>query len=318
MDQMDEVNLSSILDYSVEGKKTEEEFDSAYNVKLELIELAKEESEVPFAIFKPTALGRFKIWHKVSSHVSLNEKEKEEWERVQKRVEGLCEKANKLKVRLYADAEESWMQEAADNLMEKMMARFNQNEALIFNTFQCYRWDRLQCIKELHAKAKEQGFKIGAKIVRGAYMEKENKRARKRGKRSPICESKEATDVNFNSVMGYCLDHLEDFSLFIGTHNEISNYLALQIMEDKGIAKDDQRVWFSQLYGMSDQISYNLAARGYNTAKLVPFGPVKDVVPYLLRRAEENSSVKGQTSRELNLLTREKERRKKSEQLAQA
>ncbi|WP_092542464.1 proline dehydrogenase family protein [Zunongwangia mangrovi] len=318
MDQMDEVNLSSILDYSVEGKKTEEEFDSAYKVKLELIELAKEENEVPFAIFKPTALGRFKIWHKVSSHVSLNDKEKEEWERVQKRVEGLCEKANELKVRLYADAEESWMQEAADNLMEKMMAKFNQNEALIFNTFQCYRWDRLEYIKELHTKAKEQGFKIGAKIVRGAYMEKENKRARKRGKRSPICESKEATDVNFNSVMGYCLDHLEDFSLFIGTHNEISNYLALQIMEDKKIAKDDQRVWFSQLYGMSDQISYNLAARGYNTAKLVPFGPVKDVVPYLLRRAEENSSVKGQTSRELNLLTREKERRKKAENLAQA
>ncbi|UAB82832.1 proline dehydrogenase family protein [Zunongwangia sp. SCSIO 43204] len=318
MDQMDEVNLSSILDYSVEGKKTEEEFDSAYKVKLELIELAKEENEVPFAIFKPTALGRFKIWHKVSSHVSLNDKEKEEWERVQKRVEGLCEKANELKVRLYADAEESWMQEAADNLMEKMMAKFNQNDALIFNTFQCYRWDRLEYIKELHAKAKEQGFKIGAKIVRGAYMEKENKRARKRSQKSPICESKEATDVNFNSVMGYCLDHLEDFSLFIGTHNEISNYLALQIMEDKGIAKDDQRVWFSQLYGMSDQISYNLAARGYNTAKLVPFGPVKDVVPYLLRRAEENSSVKGQTSRELNLLTREKERRKKAENLAQA
>ena len=318
MDQMDEVNLSSILDYSVEGKKTEEEFDAAYKVKLELIELAKEESEVPFAIFKPTALGRFKIWHKVSSHVSLNDKEKEEWERVQKRVEWLCEKAKELKVRLYADAEESWMQEAADNLMEKMMAKFNQNEALIFNTFQCYRWDRLEYIKELHEKAKEDGFKIGAKIVRGAYMEKENKRAKKRGQKSPICESKEATDVNFNSVMGYCLDHLEDFSLFIGTHNEISNYLALQIMEDKGIAKDDQRVWFSQLYGMSDQISYNLAARGYNTAKLVPFGPVKDVVPYLLRRAEENSSVKGQTSRELNLLTREKERRKKSEQLAQA
>tara|TARA_B100000678_G_C18200201_1_gene499161 strand:- start:195 stop:1394 length:1200 start_codon:yes stop_codon:yes gene_type:complete len=318
MDQMDEVNLSSILDYSVEGKKNEAEFDSAYNVKLELIELAREESEVPFAIFKPTALGRFKIWHKVSSRVSLSDKEKEEWERVQQRVEGLCEKAHKLKVRLYADAEESWMQEAADLLMEKMMARFNKEEALIFNTFQCYRWDRLEYIKELHAKAKEQGFKIGAKIVRGAYMEKENKRARKRGKKSPICKSKEATDVNFNSVMGYCLDHLEDFSVFIGTHNEISNYLALQILEDKGIAKNDQRVWFSQLYGMSDQISYNLAARGYNTAKLVPFGPVKDVVPYLLRRAEENSSVKGQTSRELNLLSREKERRKKSENLAEA
>ncbi|MDN3594668.1 proline dehydrogenase family protein [Zunongwangia endophytica] len=316
--EMEEVNLSSILDYSVEGKKSEKEFDSAYHKKLELIEFAKEESEIPFAIFKPTALGRFKVWHKVSSHVSLNEKEKEEWDRVKERVEGLCEKANELNVRLYADAEESWMQDAADVLMEEMMAKYNQEEALIFNTLQCYRWDRLDYLKELHEKAKKDGFKIGAKIVRGAYMEKENKRARKRGKVSPICESKEATDVNFNSVMGYCLDNLEDISVFIGTHNEISNYLALQIMEDKGVAKDDQRVWFSQLYGMSDQISYNLASRNYNTAKLVPFGPVKDVVPYLLRRAEENSSVKGQTSRELNLLSREKQRRSQTEKLAQA
>ncbi len=308
--EMDEVNLSSILDYSVEGKKDEAEFDSAYSVKKELISFAKEEGEVPFAIFKPTALGRFEIWEKKSSHLSLSEEEAEEWERVRGRVEGLCREAKKQHVRLYADAEESWMQTAADDLMEEMMRKYNTEEALIFNTIQCYRCDRLEYLQELHQRAQKDNFKIGAKIVRGAYMEKENRRAKKLRKPSPICRNKEATDVNFNSVLAYCLDHIEDISVFIGTHNEISNYLAIQIMEDRGIAKDDPRVWFSQLYGMSDQISYNLANKGYNTAKLVPFGPVTDVVPYLLRRAEENSSVKGQTNRELTLLNSELTRRK--------
>ncbi len=308
--EMDEVNLSSILDYSVEGKKSEKEFDSAFKVKKELIAFAREESEVPFAIFKPTALGRFEIWQKVSSRLSLTKEENAEWERVKARVDGLCTEAKKFNVRLYADAEESWMQNAADELMEEMMRKYNKEEALIFNTIQCYRWDRLDYLKELHEKARKENFKIGAKIVRGAYMEKENRKARKHGKKSPICKNKEATDVNFNSVMAYCLDHLEDISVFIGTHNEMSNYLALQIMEDQNISKNDPRVWFSQLYGMSDQISYNLAGEGYNTAKLVPFGPVTDVVPYLLRRAEENSSVKGQTSRELTLLNGELNRRK--------
>ena len=308
--EMHQVNLSSILDYSVEGKKTEEEFDAAFRVKKDLIKFAQEETEIPFAIFKPTALGSFEIWHKLSSHINLNEEEKVEWQKTKARVEDLCEEAYKLNVRLYADAKESWMQDAADDLMEEMMEKYNKDKALIFNTFQCYRWDRLDYLKALHKKANEKGFKIGAKIVRGAYMEKENKRAKKYGKKSPICESKKATDLNFNNVMTYCLDNIDDIAVFIGTHNEMSNYLALQAMEDQGIAKDDPRVWFSQLYGMSDQISYNLASKDYNTAKLVPFGPVKEVVPYLLRRAEENSSVEGQTNRELNLLQGEKKRRK--------
>ncbi|SFG04646.1 L-proline dehydrogenase [Salegentibacter agarivorans] len=308
--EMHQVNLSSILDYSVEGKKTEEEFDAAFRVKKDLIKFAQEETEIPFAIFKPTALGSFEIWHKLSSHINLNEEEKVEWQKTKARVEDLCEEAYKLNVRLYADAEESWMQDAADDLMKEMMEKYNKDKALIFNTFQCYRWDRLDYLKALHKKANEKGFKIGAKIVRGAYMEKENKRAKKYGKKSPICENKKATDLNFNNVMTYCLDNIDDIAVFIGTHNEMSNYLALQAMEDQGIAKDDPRVWFSQLYGMSDQISYNLASKDYNTAKLVPFGPVKEVVPYLLRRAEENSSVEGQTNRELNLLQGEKKRRK--------
>lgn len=303
-------NLHSILDYSVEGKETEAEFDAAMEKKLSLIEYAKGKKEIPFAMFKPTGIGRFEIWEKVSEKISLSDEEKEEWERVKKRVETLCSKAHELKVRLYADGEETWMQTAADDLMEEMMRKYNKEEVLIFNTLQCYRWDRLDYLKDLHEKGKKEGFKVGAKIVRGAYMEKENARAKKLGYPSPICESKEATDVNFNSVLSYCLNHLEDISVFIGTHNEVSSYLALQIIEDKGLDIDDKRIWFSQLYGMSDHISYNLARKGYNAAKLVPFGPVRDVVPYLLRRAQENTSVKGQTGRELSLLREERKRRK--------
>ena len=308
--EMYDENLHSILDYSVEGKKTEAEFDAAMKKKLSLVEYASKREEISFAMFKPTGIGRFEIWEKVSEKISLTEDEKEEWEQVKKRVDILCNRANELKVRLYADAEETWMQTAADDLMEEMMRKYNKEEVLIFNTFQCYRWDRLEYLKQLHEKGKSEGFKIGAKIVRGAYMEKENARARKLGYSTPICESKEATDVNFNSVLSYCLNHLADISVFIGTHNEVSSYLALQIIEDKGLSIDDERIWFSQLYGMSDHISYNLARRGYNAVKLVPFGPVREVVPYLLRRAQENTSVRGQTGRELSLLREERKRRK--------
>ncbi len=308
--EMYEESLHSILDYSVEGKETEAEFDAAMEKKLSLIENANGKKEIPFAMFKPTGIGRFEIWEKVSEKISLTEEEKEEWERVKKRVDTLCNKAHELGVRLYADSEETWMQTAADELMEEMMRKYNKEQILIFNTLQCYRWDRLDYLKDLHEKGKKEGFKVGAKIVRGAYMEKENARAKKLGYPSPICESKEATDVNFNSVLSYCLNHLEDISIFIGTHNEVSSYLALQIIEDKGLDIDDKRIWFSQLYGMSDHISYNLSRKGYNAAKLVPFGPVRDVVPYLLRRAQENTSVKGQTGRELSLLREERKRRK--------
>ncbi|GHA31607.1 proline dehydrogenase [Salinimicrobium marinum] len=302
-------NLHGILDYSVEGKEKESEFDKAIEKKVNIVKFIKDKEEIPFAVFKPTGIGRFEIWQKVSANASLTVEEGEEWRRIRNRVNKICEEAYKNDVRLLADGEESWMQAAADDLMEEMMFKYNREKVIIFNTLQCYRWDRIQYLKDLHSRAKEQGFKVGAKIVRGAYMEKENARAKKMNYLSPICENKEATDVNFNGALTYCLAHLEDISVFIGTHNEVSNYLALQIMEDKGIEKDDDRVWFSQLYGMSEHISYNLAEKGYNTVKLVPFGPVREVVPYLIRRAEENTSVKGQTGRELALLYEERKRR---------
>ena len=308
--EMHDQNLHSILDYSVEGKEQESQFDKAIDTKAGIVEFAKDKDAIPFAVFKPTGIGRFEIWQKVSADATLTFEEGEEWQRIKNRVNRICEAAYRNNVSLLADAEESWMQNAADILVEEMMFKYNREKAIIFNTLQCYRWDRLQYLKDLHARAKAQGFVVGAKIVRGAYMEKENKRAKKLGYHSPICENKEATDVNFNGALTYCLAHIEDISVFVGTHNEVSNYLALQVMEDKGIDIDDPRVWFSQLYGMSEHISYNLAAKGYNVAKLVPFGPVREVVPYLIRRAEENTSVKGQTGRELALLYEERKRRK--------
>lgn len=302
--------LHSILDYSVEGKEEEAQFDAALKKKISIIEFASKKKELPYAVFKPTGIGRLEIWEKVSSKETLTKEEEEEWDRVKNRVDLICGTAFKNDISVLADGEESWMQLAADELMEEMMRKYNKEKVIVFNTLQCYRWDRLNYLQELHLKSKTEGFKVGAKIVRGAYMEKENERAHKMGYQTPICENKEATDVSFNGVLAYCLTNLDDISLFIGTHNEMSNYLALQIMEDKNIDINDSRVWFSQLYGMSDHISLNLAKKGYNTAKLVPFGPVREVVPYLIRRAQENTSVKGQTGRELSLLIEERKRRK--------
>jgi proline dehydrogenase len=202
------------------------------------------------------------------------------------------------------------MQDAADAITEEMMRKYNTEKPIVYNTLQAYRWDRLDYLKLLNERAKNQGFKLGMKIVRGAYMEKERERAKKNRYYSPICIDKEATDKNFNDTLTFILDNLNDISLCIGTHNEASSYLAMVIMQEKNIAKTDKRVWFGQLYGMSDHISFNLATAGYNVVKYVPFGPVKDVMPYLIRRAEENTSVAGQTSRELNLLKEERKRRK--------
>lgn len=230
--------------------------------------------------------------------------------RVVNRFEAVCKKCKAHDVAVLIDAEESWMQDAADALVTKMMQKYNTDKPIVFNTLQMYRHDRLDFLKQQHALAKKEGFHLGYKLVRGAYMEKENKRALENGYLSPICMSKQETDINFNAGVKYILDNLQDIALFSGTHNEESSLLLMQLMQEHGIDNNDSRVWFGQLYGMSDHISFNLSHRGYNVAKYLPFGPVRDVMPYLIRRAEENTSVAGQTSRELNLLTKEIERRK--------
>ncbi|WP_066218016.1 proline dehydrogenase family protein [Formosa haliotis] len=310
IDKMFEKGVSSVLDYSVEGKETEAEFDKALNITLKIISFVDERKSMPIAVFKPSGFGRIALYEKIGNKETLTAKEAEEWARVLNRFETVCAAAKKHDIELLIDAEESWMQDAADDLITDLMRKFNTEKPVVYNTLQMYRHDRLDFLKQQHALAKAEGFYLGYKLVRGAYMEKENERAEKLGYPSPICESKEATDNNFNAAVVYMLDHLEDMSLFNGTHNEYSSYLLMDLMKQKGIANSDNRVWFGQLYGMSDHISFNLSHLGYNVAKYVPFGPVKDVMPYLIRRAEENTSVAGQTGRELALLSKEKKRRK--------
>lgn len=302
--------VSSVLDYSVEGKETEEQFDNAVKKILKIVQFCDEREAIPIVVFKPTGFGRFKLYQKITEGKQLTDTEKEEWNRVVERFKAVCELAKEKDVEVLIDAEESWMQDAADELVEEMMRLYNKDKVIVYNTLQCYRWDRLDYLKSLHERANSEGFKVGMKIVRGAYMEKERSRAEEFSYKSPICENKNATDGIFDNTLTYILNNLGDISIFIGTHNEKSSYLAMELMEKYKIDKSDNNVWFGQLYGMSDHISFNLASKGYNVAKYIPFGPVKDVMPYLIRRAEENTSVAGQTNRELELLKTERRRRK--------
>lgn len=302
--------VSSVLDYSVEGKEEEAQFDACLKMTLKTIDFAKENNAIPFAVFKPTGLGRIDLYEKVGMKATLSTTEQEEWNRVVARFEKICQYAFENDVQLLIDGEETWMQDAADEVVERMMEKFNTKKAIIFNTLQLYRWDRVPYLKALHQRAKEKGYHIGMKLVRGAYMEKEAKRAEEKGYKNPICETKQATDTNFNEGLNYMLDNITEMAVFAGTHNEESSYLLMNLMRKKGISNDDSRIWFGQLYGMSDNISYNLADNGYNVAKYLPFGPVRDVMPYLIRRAQENTSVAGQTGRELTLIISERKRRK--------
>lgn len=309
IDKMYEKGVYSVLDYSVEGKAEEVVFEATTQRVLQLIDFAKNNPALSFAVFKPTGFGRFEIYRKITENQPLTESEQKEWENIQERFNRVSKKCHDNQISLLIDAEESWMQDAADQLTESLMERFNKETPIVWNTLQCYRHDRLDYLKKIHQRARQKGYKLGFKIVRGAYLEKENERAKEKGYPSPICRDKQTTDENFNQVLRYIIDHIEEIHLFTGTHNEVSTYLAMQLMEEKQLSTQDKRIWFGQLYGMSDHITFNLAHAGYNTAKYLPFGPVKDVMPYLIRRAEENTSVAGQTSRELNLLKTEKRRR---------
>lgn len=310
VDKMFTKGVSSVLDYSVEGKEEEAQFDAALKMTLKTIEFAKERQAIPFAVFKPTGFGRLDLYEKVGNKSELTSDEISEWNRVEARFDLVCSEAHTKNVPLLIDAEESWMQDAADTLVTRMMQKYNKDKAIVFNTLQMYRWDRLDYLKKLHQQANSEGFYIGMKIVRGAYMEKENLRAEEKGYPTPICESKEVTDENYDAAIHYMIENIDRMSIFAGTHNELSSYKLMEFMQERNIDKKDQRIWFGQLYGMSDNISYNLAANGYNNAKYLPFGPVRDVMPYLIRRAEENTSVAGQTSRELKLIKAERDRRK--------
>ncbi|WP_140485806.1 proline dehydrogenase family protein [Flavobacterium sp. GSA192] len=304
--------VSTVLDYAVEGKAVETEFENALEKTLKIIEFAKERQAIPFAVFKPTSFGRIDLYEKTGKQEVLNPEEQKEWTDVIARFEKVCQTAYQKNVPVLIDAEESWMQKAADELVLEMMQKYNKEKAIVYNTVQMYRWDRMDYLKEIYQKAQSEGFFVGIKLVRGAYMEKENERAEEENYKSPICSGKQETDENYDLALQYSIANLDKFSLFAGTHNESSAYYLMLLMEEKNIATNDSRIWFGQLYGMSDTISFNLAARGYNVAKYVPFGPVKEVVPYLIRRAQENTAVIGQTSRELEMIIKERQRRKNS------
>jgi proline dehydrogenase len=310
VDKMYAKQVYSVLDYSVEGKEDEAHFDDALAMTLKIISFAKTRKALPFAVFKPTGFGRIDLYEKVGAKQALTPAEQAEWNRVEARFDQVCQAAHEANVLVLIDAEESWMQDAADDLVTQMMEKYNTHKAVVFNTLQMYRWDRMDYLKKLHEYAKNKGFHIGMKLVRGAYMEKENLRAQENNYQSPICDSKEATNQNYNAAVQYMLEHLDTMAVFAGTHNEDSSYLVMDLVAEKNIPPTDSRIWFGQLYGMSDNISYNLGAAGYHVAKYLPFGPVREVMPYLIRRAEENTSVAGQTNRELSLIQAERQRRK--------
>lgn len=307
---LDEGNIGTILDYSVEGKESEKDFDATAEETLRTIETAHNNKHIPFCVFKVTGVARFALLEKVNAKKELTEQEVAEWQRVRQRVDRICALSAKTGTPVFIDAEDSWIQDAIDDLTNEMMELYNGSKAIVFNTIQLYRHDRLAFLKRCHQDAKSKGYKLGFKLVRGAYMEKERARALEMGYVDPIQPNKEASDRDFNLALEYCIENINDISICCGSHNEESNMKLAMLLDEKGIARNDNRVYFAQLFGMSDHISFNLANGGYNVAKYVPYGPIREVIPYLIRRAKENTSVKGQTGRELSLIIKERKRRK--------
>ncbi len=303
--------LGSVLDYSIEGEENESTFNHTCNEICDTIERSKGDPAIPFCVFKMTGVGSFEILEKVSRKSKLSVDEEEEFKGLTDRVHRICALASKNNVRVFIDAEESWIQKAIDDLTDDMMQKYNtQGHAIVFNTIQLYRTDRLQFLKDSLSRAKQHNYKLGVKLVRGAYMEKERARAAKMGYPSPIQPDHASTNRDYDDALVYCMEHLNMTEVCAGTHNEKSCILLADEMNKLGLAVNDPRIWFSQLLGMSDHISYNLAAKGYNVAKYVPYGPVKSVLPYLIRRAQENTSIAGQMGRELKMIIGEQKRRR--------
>lgn len=301
--------VGSILDYSVEGANNEKTFDGTTEEILKTIGLATMQPLVPFCVFKVTGVARAELLEKIQAGELLTFAEMGEWQRARERIFRLCNRAHENNVSLFIDAEESWIQETIDRTVEEMMALFNKRRALIFTTIQMYRTDRTAYLEKALARAKIGKYFFGIKLVRGAYMEKERARAAKKGKPSPIHPTKEATDQAFDGAVTYLLSELPNVAFCAGTHNQISTQRLTEQLEALNIEKSDSRIYFAQLYGMGDHLSFALADEGFNVAKYMPYGPVREVFPYLVRRAQENTAIAGQSSRELQLLEAERQRR---------
>jgi proline dehydrogenase len=306
---LNEYGVHAIMDYGVEGKSNETEFEKTTQTFLNTLQFSGNKHYIPFVSLKITGFARFELLEKIQSGAPLTDQEKAELARVEERVDRICALASSLNKMILIDAEESWIQDPVDSITDAMMARYNKNKTTVFNTFQLYRHDRLAFMKTSHEKALQNGYRLGAKLVRGAYMEKERERASQMGYPSPIQPNKAATDADYDAAVLYGLKHPDTITLFVGTHNEQSNQIAADFILQQQLKPTEAPVYFSQLYGMSDNLSFNLGKSGFKVSKYLPYGPVADVIPYLMRRAQENTSVSGQTGRELSLINRELKRR---------
>lgn len=308
--KLGQYNVGAILDYSVEGASTEEGFDRTTQEILQTIEAFKNNKSIPFCVFKVTGIADSDLLEKVQSKKKLTPEEEAAFLRVQNRVDLICKRAHEHKAQVLIDAEDSWIQDPIDKMAYSMMEKYNKESSIVFNTYQMYRVDMLNNLRDAQHNAAMHNYFLGVKMVRGAYMENERERAEKMGYPDPIHPNKQATDDSFNKGLAFCIDNKQRISLMCGSHNDYSNQFLAVLMEKHSMQKNDNRVWFAQLYGMSDPISFNLAKAGYNVAKYVPYGPIEAVIPYLMRRAEENTSVAGQSSRELMHIRKELKRRK--------
>ena len=301
--------IGTILDFSAEGKESNSDFDRALAQTLASIEKAAISDSIPFSVFKATGLCKFSLLQKINDCTSLSANDKKEKKEYESRVNTICQLAFDKNVAVFIDAEESWVQNAIDSISEQMMVKYNTKKALIYNTIQLYRNDRIAYLNCLLERS-ENKFFVGIKLVRGAYHEQEIERAKKNNYPCPVHLKKSDTDKEYNQALNICINNIDRTAICAGTHNEDSSQLLANLLKQKGIEKNDDRIYFSQLLGMSDHISYNLSVANYNVSKYVPYGPVKDVMPYLIRRAEENTSIAGQMGRELTNIIAEKQRRK--------
>jgi len=325
--KLGEYGVQVILDYGVEGGHNEEAFDHATDEFIRVINYAATQANIPYMSVKVTGIARFGLLQKLDHSVernagslmnrfakaleSLTAEEKMEWQKIQDRLLRICSTAAEKNIGVFIDAEETWVQDPVDVITILMMERFNKTQVVVYNTLQLYRHDRLAFLKDSYEAALQRNFILGTKLVRGAYMEKERQRAAEMDYPSPIQPDKEATDRDFNGAIQFCIDHIDQIALVVASHNEYSNLFTTQLLQQKGLPLNHEHVHFSQLYGMSDNITFNLAKVGCHVSKYLPFGPIKDVIPYLMRRAQENTSVKGQTGRELGLIKKEISRRHK-------
>jgi len=321
-ERLGQFHVQVILDYGVEGKEGEENFEKVINEFIKVIRYAANQPNIPFMSVKMTGFSRFALLEKLNG-VSvyediiqgklpleiLTDVEKEEWQKIVHRLQTLCETAQRANIGVLIDAEESWIQAPIDALTMQMMQQFNMEKAVIYNTAQLYRNDRLQFVKESNAFAKTNNFILGMKLVRGAYLEKERERAKELNYPSPIHETKQETDNDYNAALEFCVNPVNNVYTIVGSHNEYSNLYGTELMKNFSIPLNSNRIHFSQLFGMSDNITFNLAKAGCSVSKYLPFGPIKEVIPYLMRRAQENSSVSGQTGKELLLIKKELKRR---------